>query len=168
MQDLLLYGFCQISGGKNIVIWHQDRKFLGTVTCHISLFSHTCLDDICHLSKCNISLLISVQLIVQLEIINIEQDQCKRTLFIFFVFLIQDLIKIFPVQKTRQFIGPCLSPCRLIKSGIFDGNGSYRTDRRQHGQIIMVQIPVSVTGNRNNPGQIIILAKTCTVFDTQL
>ena len=99
MQDLLLYGFCQISGGKNIVIWHQDRKFLGTVTCHISLFSHTCLDDICHLSKCNISLLISVQLIVQLEIINIEQDQCKRTLFIFFVFLIQDLIKIFPVQK---------------------------------------------------------------------
>ena len=55
------------------------------------------MDDICHLSKCNISLLISVQLIVQLEIINIEQDQCKRTLFIFFVFLIQDLIKIFPV-----------------------------------------------------------------------
>ena len=126
------------------------------------------MDDICHLSKCNISLLISVQLIVQLEIINIEQDQCKRTLFIFFVFLIQDLIKIFPVQKARQFIGPCLSPCRLIKSGIFDGNGSYRADRRQHGKVIMVQVPVSVTGNRNDPGQIIILSKTCTVFDTQL
>ena len=47
-RNLLFNGFHQVSGREKIISRQQNSIFFSTVTCSISVFSHTALDDFCN------------------------------------------------------------------------------------------------------------------------
>ena len=85
----------------------------------------------------------AVKLVIKLKIIQIDDNECQRTFFVFLKFFIQYFRKILPVQKTGKFIRSRLMISLLIKPGVFDGNGSNRCDGIQKLQIVIVQLLLS-------------------------
>ena len=129
IHNLPAYIFRQIFRGQQIISRENYSKLFPTVSRRVSVISHAGRYDSSHPLKGQIPFPVSVKLIVKLEIIQVENNQRKGTVFILFKFFLKHLIKTLSIQKPGQIIRPGFRVSFLVQPGILNRDGSDGADR---------------------------------------
>ncbi len=169
INDLLLDRTGEVIGRHRVVTGQDDGKFLAAVPGGNTILPDTGSDDPRDTLQCEVALHIAVKLVIELEIVDIEDHERKRTVTAAFELLVQFFVEEFAVQKPGEIVDAGFIVSFFIELRVFDGDGNDRVDRFQEGYVVKGVIVVLILfGKAQDADQLLVADERYETFDVQI